>query len=877
MPQMNRKFRFSLIIFLLLVTFNVKAQQQITGKVLSANGKPIADVNVIASAVSNLNKVYAYSITDDDGKYSLSFNIQEDSVRVSVTGFNVATHTFVIPSGKKIYNITVKEEAQQLKEVEVKAKKIYSNGDTINYNVASYSTGNDFSIGDVLKRMPGIDVSESGAVSVKGKSIEHLYIDGTDLMKDRYGIATNNLDPNNIATVQVLENHQDIKALKELTPSDKVSINLKLKEGAKNVLNIIGNGGVGYGDKMLWDNSVITTLFSKKPQFFVTYKNNNTGEDLSQELQSFDYEEAAPYQGTLTGVTFPASPAISKNKYYFNRSHSITLNHVCKLGKDEELGINGVYSYEHEDRSGLTSQSHMLNDNSIYRFNEVNDGVMRSHNINGDLSYYLNDSTIYLKEALKFDYGHVNGLVNTFNKMNIKQKGNLESYSLMNVLSIIKTYKNLTGYSFRSTISWTKNPHSLQVTPNLFGDSTSTNDLYQHVEMYTFNTDNHFGLEQAIVLGKVLLTPCAILKYKHDKLNSNLHGFRDRIYDNLLTMDDWKTGVDMSLRYPVGNFEITASCPLVYRFMNLKQENSALNEKSTGFFFEPNFNIRYQPGSSTEMTVNGGIYNSVPSIENLYCEPVMSTYRSMTAYSSSNIFTAKTYSCGYSFNYKDIFNMLFCGFDLKYNHGCPEMLYGTEYKGDVENVTSNKTNSAFNSCEMTVRASKGFDWKRMKVSMSAGYHFFNQPILLQNEECRYKGNTFAVNSNVSLQLFDGMELSYDVAYENRQTQMDGGDAVPRMITVSNKLKASWNITKKWGVTMDGYHFYDNLNDDNKNFLMADAGMFLTIKHVRFTLNFNNILNKTTYSYSRITDLSTYRYTSNIRPRSIMLKIRFKIL
>jgi outer membrane receptor protein involved in Fe transport len=59
--------------------------------------------------------------------------------------------------------------------------------------------------------------------------------------------------------------------------------------------------------------------------------------------------------------------------------------------------------------------------------------------------------------------------------------------------------------------------------------------------------------------------------------------------------------------------------------------------------------------------------------------------------------------------------------------------------------------------------------------------------------------------------------------------------------------------------------------------MADAGMFLTIKHVRFTLNFNNILNKTTYSYSRITDLSTYRYTSNIRPRSIMLKIRFKIL
>src|SRR5574344_31262 len=874
----NIKSKLFLAIFLLLTGIHADAQQQISGMVHTEKGKPIADVNVIASSVNDQNKVYSYSITDDEGKYSLNLNTQEDSLKMIVTGFNIAPHTYIIPSKTPKYDITVKEEAQQIKEVVVKAKKIYSNGDTINYNVSAYSSANDFSLADVLKRMPGISVNEAGAISVKGKPIEHLYIEGMDMMKDRYGVATNSLDPNNIATVQVMENHQDIKALKEFTPSDKASINLKLKRGAKNVLNIIGTLGAGYDNKMLWDNSLITTLFRRNSQFFVTYKGNNTGNDLSHELQSFD-DDDAPSQAILTDLTFPASPAISKEKYYFNRSHSLTYNNVYRLAENQERGINAVYSYEHENRNGLTTERHLLNDNSIYSIHEEDNGKMHSHMIYGDINYTLNKEKHYIKEQVKFDYQHENGFVNTFNKMNIAQQGDVESYSVLNSLHIVDRTADEKGFEFTSKTSWAKNPHSIQVFPNLFSDdSTNTEGLNQHVEMRSFDTKNDIMLIQAFTLGKLLLSPVASVKYRHDNLNSNLHGLRtNSSYENLLTMDDLKTGINLNARLNLGNFEFNGDFPMAYRYLSINQEKSTLNDHISRMFFEPDLNVCYKIDTSNDMTLSAGICNSVPSIDHLYCQPVLTSYRSLAAYSSSDLFISRTYHYGYSYNFKDIFNMLFMGLDISYNHGCPKMLYGSEYKGDIENITSKRTTTAFNNCDMTIKCSKGFDWKKLKVSLSAGYLYFDQPLLLQDEECLYKGHTFTINSDIEMQPFPFCDLTYDVAYENCYSGMQGGDAIPRMTSLSNKIKADISTSKNSGVIMKCYHFYDDLNDDNKNFIMADAELYLTIKHVRFSLACNNLLNKTTYRYSRISDLSTYRYTNNIRPRSILFKIRFKIL
>lgn len=94
----------------------------------------------------------------------------------------------------------------------VKSGKIWQLGDTLNYSVDAFIGKNDISIGDVLRRMPGIQVDDNGHIYYQGKNISNLYINGMDALAGRYSIATNNLAAQMVATVQVMENHQGVKA-----------------------------------------------------------------------------------------------------------------------------------------------------------------------------------------------------------------------------------------------------------------------------------------------------------------------------------------------------------------------------------------------------------------------------------------------------------------------------------------------------------------------------------------------------------------------------------------------------------------------------------------------------------------------------------------
>lgn len=90
----------------------------------------------------------------------------------------------------------------------------------------------DRSIGDVLKKLPGVQVLSSGQILYQNKAISKFYVEGLDLLKGKYGIATQNIEAKNVASVQVLENHQPIKALKDMEIPEEAAINLKLKQSA---------------------------------------------------------------------------------------------------------------------------------------------------------------------------------------------------------------------------------------------------------------------------------------------------------------------------------------------------------------------------------------------------------------------------------------------------------------------------------------------------------------------------------------------------------------------------------------------------------------------------------------------------------------------
>lgn len=385
---------------LLCCVFNTALAQSneshtISGRIVSASGEGISDVNVFASHTNNKYKVISHSLSDLDGSFMLTFAVESDSILINLTGIGITPKSIVFPNHSMNQDIVVEEKAQELPEVVIRAEKVYSRGDTINYSVPAFQNKTDISIGQVLGRIPGISVSELGQIFYKGLPIKNFYIEGLDLMKGRYGIATNSIDPNSIASIQLLENHQDVEALKDLLPEERASINLKLKSGVKGVFNLIGTLGLGYDKKALWENELIATSFKRNSQLLATYKGNNSGVDLMQELRSFDGYDLSKTP-ILTQIEMPGPPNIKKKYHYMNRSHSGTYNNIFRVGQKGELGFNLAYLNNFYNRERHSKVLNQLPDKSVVQLEELFSGESRSNMLYGIATYLLNEKTTYI-------------------------------------------------------------------------------------------------------------------------------------------------------------------------------------------------------------------------------------------------------------------------------------------------------------------------------------------------------------------------------------------------------------------------------------------------------------------------------------------------
>ena len=859
---------------ILLITFcsviQSFSQNRISGVVKNVEGGGVDFVSVIASPYNAPKTILASAFTDENGKFQMSVKSECDSLILKASSIEIAPSQITVPNRTGNYEIIVENRAVELKEVVVKSKKVYSQGDTINYNVGSFLSQTDQSIADVLKKMPGITVSDAGQVSYQGKPIKNLYIEGLDLMKGHYGIATNNIAPNNIATVQVLENHQDIKALKGLRPEEQASINLRLKEGVKGVFNLIATLGGGYGDEGLWNNSAIATYFRCNSQFLATYKGNNTGEDLSQELYSFDNDYSRT--SNISTISMPSAPGIDKRFYYFNRSHNATFNNVYRVGKSGEFGINAAYLNDRDMRQSHSATTNYLPDGGVNTVDEMMDGTARMQKAYGDLTYMNNGDENYLKEQLKFDWSTTDADSRIVaGGDNVSQIGKTDTYRLLNKFHM--THRNSTdrGFEISSLVNLEKRPHSLSVSPNLFPDIIPGDMLYQHVDYHNISTENRAGLLSAFKVGNFTLHPSAIVNYHHNSLESRLH-----VADNDLTLDHLDAGVGAEMMFSTRKIHTSLYLPLKYRLFRLNNRLDGNITDKNRFRVEPSLNFTYKFNSSHNLKASAMLNYMTPSIETLYSGHILTSYRQLSAYDVAGLYEGmnQLYSLGYDF--KNILSMSFAGAEVSWNRQSPEVLYGSCYDGIVQRTISRRTSENRDMISTKIHASQGFDWRRLKIGASVTYSYYNSPLLVQDEVLRYSGNSIGVNADISLTPFKWMGISYQGNYSQSATQQKGYDRFPWLRTVTNKASLDFTIPGGVTLTTSLYHYYNNFNDGDKSFLLLNAEAKYTIKRFSFTLSCDNLLNRKSYIYSDLSALTESKAIYNIRPRSVLLKIRFRI-
>ena len=853
-----------------IIALSAMAETVISGKIKTADGSPADLVTIVAYPSDSPKTILTSAFTDENGCFEITVNHSCDSLLLKASGIEIAPIQITVPNRSGSHDIKVENRTVELKEVVVKSKKVYSQGDTINYNVASFLSQTDQSVADVLRKMPGITVSDAGQVSYQGKPIKNFYIEGLDLMKGHYGIATNNIDPNNIATVQVLENHQDIKALKGLRPEEQASINLRLKEGVKGVFNLIATAGGGYGDEGLWNNSAIATYFRRNSQFLATYKGNNTGEDLSQELYSFDNDYSRT--NNISSISMPSAPGIDKRFYYFNRSHNATFNNVYRVGESGEFGINAAYLNDRDTRQSYSSTTNYLPDGGMNTVDETMYGIARMQKAYGDFTYMNNGNENYLKEQLKFDWNTTDADSRILAEGDkISQTGKTDTYRLLNKFHATHRNSADRGFEISSLINVEKRPHSLSVSPNLFTELIPGGMLYQHVDFRNISTENSAGLLSAFKVGNFTLHPSAIVNYHHNSLESRL----DAVGNNL-ALDHLDAGIGAEIMFSARKIHASLYIPMKYRLFRL---SNRLDDNITGknrFRVEPSLDFSYKLNSSHNLKALAMLNYMTPSIETLYSGHILTSYRQLSAYDVAGLYEGMNqhYSLGYDF--KNILSMSFARAEVSWNRQSPEVLYGSYYDGMVQHTISRRTKETGDMLSAKIHASQGFDWRRLKIGASVAYSYYDSPLLVQDEVLRYYGNSIGVNADLSLTPFKWLGVTYQGNYSQSATQQKGYDRFPWLRTVTNKASLDFTIPGGVTLTTSLYHYYNNFNDGDKSFLLLNAEAKYTIKRFSFTLSCDNLLNRKSYVYSSLSALTESKAIYNIRPRSVLLKIRFRI-
>jgi len=232
---MNKLF---IIIWVVLGCYFPKLNAQkatLEGRVLDSLQQPLELANVLAIN-KNSGAIASYGITDAAGKFLLV--LKKDSlyfIKTSYLGFQTKEEEFKAVNTKN-KQIVLYPATNQLDGVElVEEFPVSISGDTITYKTDAFTTGKEKKLENVLEELPGFEVDEEGQIKVQGKEVSKVLVEGKEFFDGDTKMATKNIPANAVDKVQVLRNFNDVGPMKAVNNSDALALNIKLKEGKKNL------------------------------------------------------------------------------------------------------------------------------------------------------------------------------------------------------------------------------------------------------------------------------------------------------------------------------------------------------------------------------------------------------------------------------------------------------------------------------------------------------------------------------------------------------------------------------------------------------------------------------------------------------------------
>lgn len=284
---MNRFLITGILFF--LVSVAGMAQRLVQSTVFDAsNGQPLEMVTVRLLNATDSTLVKGAQ-TNSNGYFSLA-GIRPGSYLLVVS--SVGYTEFKLPVVMERRDITLKgiqlsEDVKVLQELDVKgtAAQLVVRGDTLEYNATAFKTQENAVVEDLLKRLPGVEITSDGKITVNGQEVKKIRVDGKKFFEGDSEMATKNLPAEMIEKIQVLEQKSDMALLTGFEDGETERIiNLTTKSSRRKGVfgNVSGGAGLDTEDLLRYDANANINIMQGDAQTSIVAGANNVNTSRSR-------------------------------------------------------------------------------------------------------------------------------------------------------------------------------------------------------------------------------------------------------------------------------------------------------------------------------------------------------------------------------------------------------------------------------------------------------------------------------------------------------------------------------------------------------------------------------------------------------------------
>ena len=841
------------------------AQYTLSGMVTAADGKPLAGTIV---EVCDDDKSVAFGNSKQDGIYSLTIpnEYARQALTISFRKLNHENQLHVLSPGATSFSTVMYPGSETLREVIVKPTPVMQVGDTLRFFMGSFATAADLTLEDGLKRIPGISVSESGAVSYMGRDISQFYIEGLDLLGGRYNLATRNIPIDKITDVEVLRHHQHNKVDKNELSSN-VALNIRLTEKAK--IKPFGTyelrAGVDADHTLLYGGSGTAMLFRKDFQMLGTLKLSNDGRMGADELNShFGRTSWSTGAESVLPLLSGSRPPFMPYRYEDRRNETTSINILKKISEDNQLKANVDYTHENTGYGYGVYTYYPLGD-SIAVTDEQLHFAQKSHKLAADMEYRSNKAHRLLENKLSF-YGRfadAEGIaiqgVGLYNQ--------LQQRHVFGVRNAFAYVHNVGDWKlrFNSDVQYTETPEG---TLDILLDQTSI--ARQTAYGRAFKMHDKFYTSYTLPMGVNIGLPVSLTMNVND-LTTELRGS-----DAKNNIDGWDISCSMA---PNFDFQTDDRKLRIYLDVPFKLFINEYQDLLTGHkmnfrkaFVDASLYLHCVPDGKSDIEVRSDWWHAYGDYLSLLTAPVQTDYR--TRKIQSGIFgSSRTSRTRIAYEWQSPMEFWCFNSSISYTWRISNVMSGQNIDGTHLSLSEQLTDNTSHNIHVDSKLSKYL--LSLKTNLVVGGHYawshsfmhsLGNPVTISSNDYEYY---FEVRSNPITQF----DATYRASVSH--TMQHTYDNTSSYANFSQRLRLTYLPIAIFNLHCSTEWRRTTLTDGNNRYsLLMDAGAEYHLKKrkMRLRLDINNLLNMRNYHYTLYNGLNTYRYDYLLRGRELLFSV-----